>query len=47
MTEPVRIVTKKEPSGGELYKKTPEEREALKKAKAEHKKLMKQNGRKA
>lgn len=40
-------VNKKEVRGGEIFKKTPEERETLKKAKVDHKKLMKQYGRKA
>lgn len=41
-----KTVIPKEPRGAELYKKTPEEKEALKKAKAEHKKWLKENPKK-
>lgn len=39
-------VIKKQPQGGEVYKKTPEEKEALKKAKAAYKQMLKNNVRK-
>jgi hypothetical protein len=45
MTTENRTVIQKEKSGGELYKKTPAEKAELKKAKAEHKKAMKNGGK--
>jgi hypothetical protein len=43
----IEVIKKPEgPRGGEIFKKTPEEKIALKKAKAEHKKWLATQGKK-